>query len=251
MRLALAAAFCERTAHTLAKDGKPASAKLTAEADRLYRQYAKEHPERELTLAGFLARQGRPEESLTVVEQAWPQADQASLARVGAELMHNGMKAPADLQRLEKIVRQAVDKYRRSPPMLALLADLYVEQGRFEDAERTYQEILSQNKTNYTAMNNLALLLALQGKELERSLQLVEQAIEVAGPLPALLDSRGIVRLAMRQPHNALADFDQAIREGAARARSRTGSSIGPRRGGVSVTRRPRRKPSTRRARQA
>jgi tetratricopeptide (TPR) repeat protein len=214
VRLGIAASFCERESWKLSKpEDKPAAAKLAAEAERLYRAHVKEHPERELLLAGFLARQGRPDEALVVAERAWPQADQASIVRAGTELLKNGAPPPADLQRLEKIVRGAVDKYRRAPLMLSLLADVYVNQERFEDAERTYQEVLSQDKTNYVAMNNLALLFALQKKELEKSLQLVQQAIELAGPLPALIDSRGLVRLAMGQPHNALADFDKAIRE--------------------------------------
>jgi tetratricopeptide (TPR) repeat protein len=166
----------------------------------------KEDPERELLLAGFLARQGRTDEALTVAERAWPQADQVATARASIKLAKAAATAPADLRRLEKIARTAVDK-------LSLLADVYVKQERFEDAERTYQEVLSQDKANYVALNNLALLFAFQKKELERSLQLVQQAIELAGPLPALIDSQGLVRLAMGQPQKALADFDRAIRE--------------------------------------
>ena len=49
-------------------------------------------------------------------------------------------------------------------------------------------------------MNNLAVLLALQKRDLNEVRQLVEKAIEITGPLPALLDSRATVYLALGKP---------------------------------------------------
>jgi len=60
-------------------------------------------------------------------------------------------------------------------------------------------------------MNNLAVLQALQGVDLEESLKLVNRAIEIAGPIGPMLDSRATVHLAMRQPDKALEDLNTAI----------------------------------------
>ena len=219
-RLGLAANFFDRASLALDKPGqKPAAAKLAAEAERLYREQAKLRPERELMLVGFLARQGRFEEALASAEKAWPQADPVSIARAGTELLQFDPTTPAHLARLENIVHGAVEKYRRAPLMLSLLADVNIQQARYQEAERLYQEVLSRDKSNYVAMNNLALLLALQNKEPEKARQLLERAMEIAGPLPAILDSRGLIRLAMGELQEALADFDAAIREEAKPAR--------------------------------
>ena len=66
---------------------------------------------------------------------------------------------------------------------------------------------------NVGAMNNLAVLLALQKRDLTEARQLVEKVIEIAGPLPALLDSRASVYLAQGKPREALSDLQQVVGE--------------------------------------
>jgi len=60
-------------------------------------------------------------------------------------------------------------------------------------------------------MNNLAVLLALQGIKLEESLKLIDQAIEIAGPMAPMLDSRASVYIAMNDPDAALTDMADAL----------------------------------------
>jgi tetratricopeptide (TPR) repeat protein len=62
-------------------------------------------------------------------------------------------------------------------------------------------------------MNNLAVLLSLHKKQPEESLKLIEKAIAVAGPLPALLDTRASAYVAAGQPEKALADLAEAIND--------------------------------------
>ena len=69
------------------------------------------------------------------------------------------------------------------------------------------------DENNLGAMNNLAVLLALQKRDLSKARQLVEKAVEIAGPLPALLDSRASVYLALGKPEQALTDLQQVVGE--------------------------------------
>jgi len=62
-------------------------------------------------------------------------------------------------------------------------------------------------------MNYLAVLLALQGIKLDESLKLVNQAIEIAGPVAAMLDSRATVRMAVGEPDKALEDMAEALND--------------------------------------
>ena len=68
-------------------------------------------------------------------------------------------------------------------------------------------------------MNNLALVLALGAKRHEEGLAFVDRAIEIAGPQGALLDTRGLVRLAAGRSKQAESDFKLAIGQGSAAER--------------------------------
>ena len=61
------------------------------------------------------------------------------------------------------------------------------------------------------ALNNLAIQLALLRQRLDEALELINRALELAGPLPTLLDSRAIVYLARDESKTAIADLDAAI----------------------------------------
>jgi tetratricopeptide (TPR) repeat protein len=61
-------------------------------------------------------------------------------------------------------------------------------------------------------LNNLALLLALQHQPGDEALQLINKAIDGVGPVAALLDTRGTVKLHTKGPElKALDDFLDAV----------------------------------------
>lgn len=96
-------------------------------------------------------------------------------------------------------------------------ADLLCRRGLYRDAEENYREVLQKTKGSTTvaagAMNNLAVLLALQGIKLDEALKLVNQAIDIYGPAGAVLDSRASVYLAMGDTEKALTDLNRALAE--------------------------------------
>jgi Tfp pilus assembly protein PilF len=54
-------------------------------------------------------------------------------------------------------------------------------------------------------------LLAMQKKDLDEALQLINRAIEIAGPVGSMLDSRATVYMARGEPGKALEDLQVAI----------------------------------------
>ncbi len=59
--------------------------------------------------------------------------------------------------------------------------------------------------------NNLAFILSAQQKDLDEALKLINQSMEVLGPDSDLIDTRGVVYLAMNRPAEAIADFKEAV----------------------------------------
>jgi tetratricopeptide (TPR) repeat protein len=94
-----------------------------------------------------------------------------------------------------------------------VMAELCSQQTRYADAETYYREVLKNNNGNVVAMNNLAVLLALQGIKLDESIRLANQAIEISGPLGIMLDSRASVYVAMKDLDKAFEDISKATAE--------------------------------------
>ena len=119
-------------------------------------------------------------------------------------------------ERVGRILQAAIQRFGRLDSLLMPMADLCFRRGRLGDAEEIYRELLQKTKGNARAgaMNNLAVLLAQQGVKLDEALQLVNQAMDILGPIGALLDSRASVYLAMGDTDKALADLTRALAEG-------------------------------------
>jgi tetratricopeptide (TPR) repeat protein len=196
-----------------AAEGQPPASRLLDEAELLYRDYVERHPDQTLLLVSFLALRGRIDEALTLAEQACRKAEPAQIAAAVRDLLAGSPPDPLRDRRLEKLLLDAAEKHHRAPGVLLVLGDLRMRQERTAEAVELYREIVKNDKTSVVALNNLAMLLALKKTDLEESLRLIESAIDIAGPLPALLDSRASVLLAMGQPQKALADLDAAVSE--------------------------------------
>ncbi len=75
------------------------------------------------------------------------------------------------------------------------------------------------NPRYYPVMNNLAILLALQSKNLDEALEIINKAIEITGPVGGMLDTRACVYIAKGEAQKALADINQAVAESPGSAR--------------------------------
>lgn len=95
------------------------------------------------------------------------------------------------------------------------LADLYDFQARFDQASKVYEELLRRNPNQVVALNNLAWIESFNSDAARKAnaLKLVNRAIELAGPLPDLLDTRAVVSINLGQPSAAVADLTQALNE--------------------------------------
>jgi tetratricopeptide (TPR) repeat protein len=178
-----------------------------------YRQAAKRagNPGK-LMLANFFIRQGHIEEALDLCDEAASAGlvEEAAALAVSALEMHGGA-SPLQFERVHKLLGDALLKQPASPALLTKMALLYNLQGNYTQAEALYRKVLQGDPNDLTALNNLAFLLTFKADRNWEMLNLLKRALDSAGPLPTLLDTRALVSLRLGNRAQALSDLDQAI----------------------------------------
>ena len=145
------------------------------------------------------------------MNRIWDSSNPAVLSQVFSVLLRNGKIGKEQMQRLDRILQPALKHFDRPVPLLMIMPSCPTKQARYADAEGCYREVSAKAHGNAYAMNNLAVLLALQGVKLDEAMKLINQAIEIAGPVGAMLDSRASVYLALGETEKALADMADAL----------------------------------------
>ncbi|MCX7424752.1 MAG: tetratricopeptide repeat protein [Planctomycetia bacterium] len=214
-QLPAAARMLEGFARRLRDSGDAATAAtFSKEAQSVYQRYVDLKPGQELLMAMFFARQQRLGEALDLIEAKAPTSDPVQLATACFAMLDRTGPAPEQLRRVDRILEAALEKHKQSVPLLVALAILRDFEGQYDVAETIYRDILAKEPENPTVLNNLAVLLALERKNLDEASKLIDLAIAKVGPTAGLLDSRAMVRIAMEKPELALADLQQAIQKG-------------------------------------
>jgi tetratricopeptide (TPR) repeat protein len=188
-----------------------------AEAERVLRESGQRVP-----LASFLARAGRWREAVELVNSLapaeCPPRARAGLLRAAFGVSRRAVVKPSDHPAWDRAADEA-ERWLAAqaaaapadpvfPASLGVLADA---RGRADEAIRAYETALALSPDLPDARNNLAALLLARGDAPDRPLELMNRAIELAGPQPHLLDTRATVRLAAGKPHDAIRDLEAAV----------------------------------------
>src|SRR5688572_4584080 len=117
----------------------------------------------------------------------------------------------------EAWLKKALDANPDSTALLGLKADMLEMQKDYEGAEKVYERILATpgfaGLLRARVLNNLAYLLALQKKESDRALALIEEAREIRGPSSDILDTEAVVHMANGNYAAAIANLELAVTE--------------------------------------
>ena len=96
----------------------------------------------------------------------------------------------AALRCYHKAARLSSDPLDKSV-FAGLAADTYHEQGKLQRAFRFYNRALKLNPDNAGVLNNFAYYLAIEGRDLERALEMSERANRLVGNSSTFLDTQG------------------------------------------------------------
>lgn len=186
-------------------------------ADRVFEQYAAVSAAGVLAQIEYLGRQGRSAEALDLLEARW---DDLSLERALSLAIQVLRSQPDESASMAAAARIGpwIEKGKREDPgslVIRLLdAELRTLLGREAEAEAMYRELLARRDLPADEVaiisNNLAFHLARPATASEAR-KLIDVAIEELGPLPDLLDTRGLVRLAQNDPKAAVDDLREAV----------------------------------------
>ncbi len=190
----------------------PDAVLLFERAEAYFRDYVEREPDEVLELAAFLGRRGRADEALELMDRHLARSGPVQVVKASVAVMGAVAGDQERLERLESLLHTSQASHPDSLELQLTYADLRGWLGR-DDADDLYRQILARDAENVIALNNLALLLALQGADPEEAQRLIERAIEIGGPSAPLLDTRATVRLRRRRPQEALTDLQAAVRE--------------------------------------
>jgi len=182
-------------------------------ADKVLERYAGLASEGVIARAAFLGRQQRVAEALDLLESARDSVSLERLLGTALEIVRVQVEPAEAAAR----VRPWVEKARRVDPgsivIEMLEAELCTIEGKQPETERIYRAILARPDLQPMQMgmisNNLAFHLAKPDTAAEAR-RLIDAAISELGPLPDLLDTRGLVRLAQGENAEAVADLQEA-----------------------------------------
>jgi tetratricopeptide (TPR) repeat protein len=123
---------------------------------------------------------------------------------------------PMDIKSTSKLVaslRAQMKKDITSGAAYMLMAEGYYRKGETKAAIINWEFALKKDPRNFLAMNNLALQLAKENPtKLERSVELLNQAVALVPNNAEILDSFGEVMMIANKPKEAINKFELAIR---------------------------------------
>ncbi len=162
-------------------------------AERWYRQLAKLPPGTYEPLTRSLVQQGRVGEAIKVCQDAAKSdsSPRPAIAAASALLAASGLK-PEDYQPAEPLLSKALNDHKDHVGLLLAVANVRVTQPKADEACSLYRRILQIDPKHLIALNNLAALLSEQPNQQEEAKKYIDQAIQIAGPQPGLLDTKAM-----------------------------------------------------------
>ena len=184
--------------------------------DRVLDEYAALAPPGAVLRAASLGRRQRTAEALDLVATvAGKVSPMTFLDAVTTIVRHSTGEIPADtVARIEEWIAKARRENPGAADVAIQAAILEDALGLSEAAERSYRELSADESLSPVQRGvvaaNLAWILA-RPESADEAAELVDRAVQTLGPLPDVLDTRALVRLAKGQTNLALDDMREAV----------------------------------------
>lgn len=199
-------------AGALDRSGRAGDAqKVADEAHKYLGDTSEMSAEQILLSVNLLSREFHYDQALEILEKGWTTLNPELIAPVSLGLLKRMPNNEPWLSKVENMINAAVKKSPDSASLIFQQANLAHLRGDYDAAIRFYREALARVPESSRIRNELAILLALRGQDLDEAFQLINGAIESVGPAAHLLDTRATIYLAMNQPRRAIEDLKSAI----------------------------------------
>jgi len=179
-------------------------------AEKLLRKNLQARPSLRLQLALLAGKGGQADRALDLCAEAIATEGELPAATAALSVLRSAEPNAERIGRIRRWLEQAQRMPQHAETATLLLASLWDIAAEYERSEQGYRKLLAARPDNHAALNNLALLLTRLGRH-EEALPLIEQAIDMAGPLAALLDTRSVIRFHLQDYRAAIRGFRQAI----------------------------------------
>lgn len=143
-------------------------------------------------MARVLVSTGRLSEAIDLLEQTASTGSDLDVTQFVEAILASPKLSAADLDRLQKMV--AAESERRSDPATLLLAVAQIQEKMqdFDGAMASYRKVIAKDDNNAAALNNLAFLLAFRGEDPNEAVAHARRAMELTGPVPAIIDTYAV-----------------------------------------------------------
>lgn len=184
--------------------------KQLPQAEKWYRKLYEQQSAQFGPLIHVLTQQGRISEALAICEQNRTQKGSAA-ALAAIFVLLSGNAANSESQRAEQLIADALSRDTTDARLRVDLGALRVQQGRTEDAIKLFREVVSLDKQNVAALNNLASLLSERPDGRKEALKWIDQAIAISGTVPALFDTKATILIFEGRPKEAVSFLKAAV----------------------------------------
>ncbi|RIK87193.1 MAG: hypothetical protein DCC67_02180 [Planctomycetota bacterium] len=186
----------------------------------LMRQYVSRASDGQLELARLTALYGDVNEGLAMLRQLEATHLDDVLTIAVEVLRARRAEAPEKLdEEVARLVRAGLRDDPENAKRMMNEAEMLDAQERYADSVAAYRKLLERDDVppmiRAAAANNMAFIVALQNpnaEDLQRSLDAVNEAMELLGPLSDILDTRAQVYIAQKQFDQAAQDMRQAVK---------------------------------------
>ncbi len=164
-------------------------------------------------LATLRARNGNIDQALEVCEEAQRLVPKLAAAQMSVGVLRATTPNARQIELVKRWLRKWLETEPDSTVLLNYMANVCDLERNYDEAESYYSAVLIKDPGDVVALNNAAHLAGvLRGKGAE-SLELINRAIRIVGPVAELLDTRAAAYLALNDPQHAIREVNNSLDE--------------------------------------
>jgi tetratricopeptide (TPR) repeat protein len=192
-------------------------ADLRATAIRLYRPLAERNRDAFQRLVNLLSLQpDGTDAAIELVQRVRRMFGPETAASSYVQVIRSGKPNDGQREAIKRYIEDAMEKNSQSSSLRLTWAECLQLAGESDRAVAVYRGVLRREPDNILALNNLAWALSLQPNDdikLQESLAHIERAIDLAGPLDELLDTRARILFKSGRHDAGLRDMCEAVNQ--------------------------------------